>query len=150
MILASLADFDRYAPLHGGFARVLEFLRGGECERLPLGKHAIDGERLFVLVGEDAGRGQAGAPLEAHRRYIDIQYVVRGVDAMGWRPLAECKQPRAEFDTAKDIVFFDDTPATWFDVPQGSLVVFYPSDAHAPLAGTGTPRKAVVKVAVEW
>jgi len=150
MILASLADFDRYAPLHDGFARALAFLRGGECATLPLGKHAIDGEQLFVLIGEDVGRGQAGAPLEAHRRYIDIQYVERGVDTMGWRPLAECERPRAEFDAAKDIVFFDDAPTTWFDVPQGSLVVFYPSDAHAPLAGVGMPRKAVVKVAVEW
>jgi biofilm protein TabA len=150
MILASLADFERYVSLHGGFAQALAFLRGGQCETLPLGKHAIDGERLFVLIGEDAGRGQASAPLEAHRKYIDIQYVVTGVDTMGWRPRAECERPRAEFDATKDIVFFDDAPVTWFDVPQGSLVVFYPSDAHAPLAGTGTPRKAVMKVAVEW
>jgi biofilm protein TabA len=150
MILSSLADADRYAGLHAGFARAVEFLRSGAAETLPLGKHVIDGERLFVLVGEDAGRGHAGAPLEAHRRYIDIQYVAKGVDTMGWRPVAECTWPRAEFDAAKDIVFYDDAPATWFAVPEGSLVVFYPSDAHAPLAGEGTPRKAVVKVAVDW
>jgi biofilm protein TabA len=150
MILSSLNDADRFFTLHPGFAAAIAFLRSGECETLALGKHAIDGERLFVLIAEDAGRGHSGAPLEAHRRYIDIQYVVRGADTMGWRPLGECQTPRSEFDVAKDILFFDDEPATWFDVSAGALTVFYPNDAHAPLAGDGRPRKAVVKVAFGW
>ena len=34
------------------------------------------------------------------------------------------------------------------DAPAGSFAVFFPADAHAPLAGDGDVRKAVVKVAV--
>ncbi|MEX2186477.1 MAG: YhcH/YjgK/YiaL family protein [Pirellulales bacterium] len=150
MILAKLDNAQTYANLHAGFPAALAFLRTGDVANIPLGKHAIDGDRLFVLIAEDAGRGRTAAPLEAHRRYIDIQLVVHGVDAMGWRPLDDCHKPRADFDAAKDIVLFDDEPATWFDVPAGSLAVFFPDDAHAPLAGEGQPRKAVVKVAVEW
>lgn len=150
MILASLEVADRYAALHPGFAAAFAFLRTGQCDSLPLGKHALDGDRLFALIAEDAGRGRAGAPLEAHRRYIDIQYVVRGTDTMGWLPLERCRRPRGEFDIAKDIVFFDDAPAAWVDVPEGTFTIFFPDDAHSPLAGDGRPRKAVVKVAVEW
>jgi biofilm protein TabA len=150
MILSSLNDADQFAALRPGFAAAIAFLRSGQCDTLPLGKHAIDGDRLFVLIAEDAGRGHAGAPLEAHRRYIDIQYVMCGVDTMGWRSLTDCENPRAEFDVTKDIIFFDDEPSTWFDVPAGSLTVFYPNDAHAPLAGNERPRKAVVKVAFDW
>ncbi|RIK84178.1 MAG: YhcH/YjgK/YiaL family protein [Planctomycetota bacterium] len=150
MILTSLHDADRYSALHPGFPAAFEFLRTGQCESLPPGKHTLDGDRLFMLIAEDAGRGRAGAPLEAHRRYIDIQYVVRGVDTMGWRPLEKCERPRSEFDAAKDIVFFDDAPVAWFDVPAGTFTIFFPHDAHAPLAGDAPPRKAVVKVAVEW
>jgi len=150
MILTPLDAADAYVTLHGGFAAAIAFLRSADIAKLPPGKHEVDGERLFVLIAEDPGRGRDGAPLEAHRRYIDLQLVVDGVDTMGWRPLSNCRQPHGEFDAAKDIVFFDDAPATWFDVPAGSLAIFFPNDAHAPLAGEGRPRKAVVKVAVEW
>jgi YhcH/YjgK/YiaL family protein len=150
MILATLENAERYAALHSGFAAALALLRTGECAAMPPGKHDLDGQRLFVLIAEDPGRGRAGAPLEAHRRYIDIQLVLDGVDTMGWRPLADCQKPRADFDATKDLVLFDDEPATWFDVPAGSLAIFFPDDAHAPLAGEGRPKKAVVKMAVDW
>ncbi len=47
-------------------------------------------------------------------------------------------------------MFFADRPETWFAVKPGSFAIFYPQDAHAPLAGTGETRKAVMKVAVDW
>ncbi len=150
MILTALDNAQAYAALHPGFNAALAFLRTGDCATLPPGKHTIVGERLFVLIAADAGRGRAAAPLEAHRRYIDIQMVVDGIDTMGWRPIADCHKPRGQFDAAKDILFFDDEPTTWFDVAAGTLAVFFPNDAHAPLAGDGRPKKAVVKLAVEW
>jgi YhcH/YjgK/YiaL family protein len=154
MILESLAKLSenaaRYGALHPGLAAAAKHLAATDWRNIPLGRHQFDGERLFALVGRDAGRGQAGAPLEAHRRYIDVQLVVEGTDVIGWRPLAECRDPRAEYDAGRDIVFFSDRPTTWFDVPAGSAAIFCPADAHAPLAGGGTPLKVVVKVAVDW
>ena len=71
-------------------------------------------------------------------------------EEFGWRPAAACSQTTEKYDAAKDIVFFGDKPEIWFAVPPGHFAVFFPSDAHAPLAGKGAIRKAVVKVAVEW
>jgi len=34
------------------------------------------------------GRAREAAKLECHRRYIDIQLVLEGVDEMGWKALA--------------------------------------------------------------
>jgi beta-galactosidase beta subunit len=47
-------------------------------------------------------------------------------------------------------MFFADRPETWAAVEPGSFVILYPQDAHAPLAGAGEIRKAVVKVALDW
>jgi beta-galactosidase beta subunit len=33
-------------------------------------------------------------------------------------------------------------------VPRGSFAIFFPEDAHAPLAGRGALTKAIVKIAV--
>ena len=45
-------------------------------------------------------------------------------------------------------MFFGDVPSTWIELPIGKFLIFYPNDAHAPLAATGDNVKAVIKVAV--
>ncbi len=149
MILDELSAAGRYAPLHAGFADAFQFLTGTALDRLPVGKHEIDGERLFVLISHDPGRGRQASKLESHRKYIDIQYVVRGVDEMGWRPLADCRQVQTPYDAPRDLGFFADQPATWIRVSAGQFVIFWPDDAHAPLSGQGELIKAVVKVALD-
>jgi beta-galactosidase beta subunit len=45
-------------------------------------------------------------------------------------------------------MFFRDRPDSWLSLPAGRLAIFFPDDAHAPLAGRGTLKKAIVKIAV--
>ena len=148
MILDTLARSDRYSSLHPLFARAFEFLRSTDLLALAPGMHTIQGEQLFAIVEDCAGRTRAEAKLECHRRYIDIQLVLEGVDEMGWKPLAECADPATDYDDARDIRFFNDAPASWIATPPGSFCLFFPDDAHAPLVGAGMIRKVVVKIAV--
>lgn len=148
MILATLAEADRYAALHPLFPRAFEFLRNADLMTLVPGKHDVQGEQLFAIVEACGGRTRAEAKLECHRRYIDIQLVLEGVDEMGWKPVAECVDPATEFDAARDIRFFNDAPSSWIATPPGAFCLFFPEDAHAPLVGTGMIRKVVMKIAV--
>ena len=148
MILDSLPQADRYFALHPLFVRAFEFLRGTDLKSLAPGKHTVEGERIFAIVEACAGRTRAEAKLECHRRYIDIQLVLEGVDEMGWKPVAECVDPATDYDVARDIRFFNDAPSSWIATPPGSFCLFFPDDAHAPLVSTGQIRKAVVKIAV--
>jgi biofilm protein TabA len=147
MILDTFACAERYAGLHRRFGHALRFLAETDLESLPTGRTDIDGDDLFVILDRQDGRGREGSRLEAHSRYIDIQYTIRGEEEIGWAPLAACSAPVGPFDGAKDIVFFDDTPRCWLTLPRGSFAIFFPEDAHAPLAGTGAVVKAIVKVA---
>lgn len=148
MILDTLAQADRYLALHPDFARAFAFLRGTDLRALEPGRHTIEGERLFAIVEACSGRTRGEAKLECHRRYIDIQLVLEGVDEMGWKPTADCTDPATDYDAARDIRFFNDAPSSWIATPPGAFCVFFPEDAHAPLVGTGTIRKVVVKIAV--
>jgi YhcH/YjgK/YiaL family protein len=127
----------------------VDYLRSTNLTALEPRKHAIDGDRLFVLINHEQGRGREESRLESHRRYIDIQYVFDGEEEFGWRHLSDCRQVDEAYDDARDLAFYADRPQTWIRVPAGSFVVFYPQDAHAPLASTQRVSKAVVKVAVE-
>jgi YhcH/YjgK/YiaL family protein len=148
VILASLIESDRYHALHPLFAHAFAFLRESDLMALEPGVHAVQGEQIFAIVEACTGRPRAGAKLECHRRYIDIQLVLEGIDEMGWRSAAECVDPATEFDAARDIRFYNDAPASWIATPAGHFCVFYPEDAHAPLVSEGLIRKVVVKVAV--
>ena len=149
MILDTLAESARYAVLHPGFARAFTFLRETDVAALPAGRHPIDGDRIYASIDHKEGRGREGARLEAHRRYIDIQFTIDGDEEIGWMPLAACRAANgADYDETRDIAFFDRRPATWLAVPRGTFAIFFPEDAHAPLGGRGRLKKAIVKVAV--
>lgn len=146
MILAPLTGADRYLALHPQFARAFAFLRETDLLALAPGTHPVQDEQIFAIVEACAGRTRAEAKLECHRRYIDIQLVLEGVDEMGWRPLAECVAPATEYDVARDIRFFNDAPSSWITTPPGSFCLFFPDDAHAPLVSAGMIRKLVLKI----
>jgi biofilm protein TabA len=148
MILDTLKSADRYAGLHPGFAAAFEFLRRRDSASLPVGKRDVRGSQVYASVSEERGRGPGGAKLEAHRKYIDIQYVVSGIELIGWQNLADCGASGEGYSLEKDIEFFTARPDVWVRVSPGSFAIFFPEDAHAPLAGDGPIHKVVMKVAV--
>ena len=148
MIIDAGAYCHRYKSLHPLFERAFRYLADTDLRALAPGRHPVDGDRMYLSIDHKLGRGREAARLEAHRRYIDIQYTIDGDEEIGWLPLAECGEPVHGFDEERDIAFFARRPKTWLAVPAGTFVVFFPEDAHAPLAGRGLLKKAIMKVAV--
>lgn len=148
MILDAGAHCHRYQSLHPLFERGFRYLADTDLRALPAGRHEVDGGRMYLSIDHSHGRGHDAARLEAHRRYIDVQYTMEGDEEIGWMPLAGCGEPSVRYDDAKDIAFYGVRPTSWLSVPAGSFVVFFPEDAHAPLAGHGPVKKAILKIAV--
>ncbi len=148
MILDVLENAPRYLALHQGFVQAFAFLSRPEVRELPVGRYAIDGERVYAMVSREPGRGREEALLETHEKYIDIQLVLAGTDEMGWKPKSLCRQPAGEYDQKADIRFFADEPEAWLATRSGAFVIFFPDDAHLPLISSGELHKVVVKVAV--
>lgn len=152
MIIDRLEFADRYVALHPQFGAAFRFLRNYDMATAVPGRHLLNaaGEQQedepFLIIEQATGRGEQQAKVEFHRRYIDIQYVARGTERIGWVPTGNCSTPSGEFDSEKDIGFFDDRPETWLTIPSGCFAIFFPEDGHAPLAGTDDVHKVVVKI----
>lgn len=147
MIYEALSGLSAHRALHPHWAAVERFLARPDLAGLPNGRHEVDGAPgTFALVSRTQGRGAAAAKLEIHRKYWDVQMILSGADRMGWKALAECREPDQPFSADDDIGFYRDAAAAWLDVPAGYVVVFAPADAHAPLAGEGPVHKVVVKL----
>jgi biofilm protein TabA len=137
-----------YFGLGPQIAAALKYLAQTDFSRVPNGRQELDGDRLLAIVQRYRTKPAADARWEAHRQYIDVQYVAAGVERMGWFALHDGLKVATPYDPAKDVIFFD-AQGQFFDVPAGHFVIFAPSDAHAPgLQGDGDVDE-VLKVVVK-
>jgi YhcH/YjgK/YiaL family protein len=141
------------APGIRGLERAFEYLASTDLTALALGRTDVLGDDMYVTVSEAETRPPEQVKFEAHRRYIDIQLVIRGQEAMGFAPAAALTTVEP-YDPARDIEFFA-VPPTSGTVPvrAGEFVVFTPETGHRPslhLDGPHVSRKAVVKVSVAY
>ena len=110
MIIGRLEEAHEYSRLHGGFEAAFDVLRSTPFEELPPGRHEIMGDDLFLIIDHSEQKGHDGAKLEAHRKYIDVQFIVPKAGAVaeefGWKPTAACRDMiGAPDDEAKDVGF---------------------------------------------
>ena len=147
MILDSLKNKAQYAALHPRFQQVFDFIDNNDVASLPCGRHDIDGDNIYVVVQEWDLRELKEARLELHRKYIDIQMLLSGPnEVFGWSEKKDCLTPEADFDEAKDVQFFTDTPQCFYSVGEGQFSILFPEDGHAPMLGEGHVKKCIFKI----
>lgn len=115
-----------------------------------VGRIELDGDRLFAMMQEYPTKPEKDCFWEAHRKYIDIQYICDGVEEIGYAPLTSLKVIEP-YDAGKDFVKLAGSGSI-LRMPAGMFAVFFPHDGHKPcMAANGVVapvRKIVVKVAV--
>jgi biofilm protein TabA len=145
MIIDHISNCNRYINLHPAFADAFKFLK--QLKESDRGSFELNGKELFASVSEVTGRGKEVAKFEAHTQYIDIQYIMTGADYIGWANTNK-NDPGTEYNPESDYRFVDIKPTTWFDLPNGHFIIFFPEDAHAPLANNETMTKVFMKVKI--
>ncbi len=131
MILDRLDNAVFYRSLGPRIAAALDYLRGTDFSALADGRHELDGDRLLAMVQRYRTKPLVKARWEAHRRYLDIQYVVQGEERIGYAPIVEGLRVAEPYDADKDVLFFD-VQGDLLQVPAGSFAIFGPQDIHAP------------------
>jgi biofilm protein TabA len=151
VVFDQLGNASFYSFANPLIVRGLEFLKANDPGSLPLGRTEIDGDRVFALVQEYSTRLEKDCFWEAHRKYIDIQYLVAGKEAIGYAPLDQM-QVLQTYDAGKDMMKLSGEGMV-LELRGGDFAIFFPHDSHKPCmasGGVGAPvRKVVVKVAVE-
>ena len=146
MILDKLCESKRYEGLHPRFQEAFEFLKNAADK--PCGRYEL-GDGLYVNISDVTTHAAGEGMFEAHRRYIDIQYLLDGHSACVWAhtPNLTVKKP---YDEAADIEFLEGEGAV-IPVQGGEFYILYPADAHEPHQTHGEAdsyRVAVAKVPV--
>lgn len=154
MILDRLENAALYQPLGARVALALDYLGRTDFASMPDGRYEVDGERIYAVVQRYRPKPPTEARWEAHRQYIDVQFLAEGVERIGYVPLDKALPVEQAYDSQKDVVFFD-AQGDFCTVRAGTFAIFYPTDVHAPcLASETSPAtvevcKVVVKCRVE-
>lgn len=104
MILDMLENGKNYVSLNDRFAEAFAFLAEKNFEELPDGRYEIDGENLFAVVMSYTTRPVTEVEWEAHQKYLDIQYLARGKEIIGWALLNQLTLSKP-YSEEKDIAF---------------------------------------------
>lgn len=148
MIIDNLANAANYYNLHPLFEKAFEYFNQLDIKEAETGTTDIEGNLLKASVVETQLKPETEARLETHRKYIDIQIPLSGVESYGWRSLATLTDSESGYDEAHDIEFFHERPTTLVTLQPGEFIIFSPEDGHAPLLGEGAIRKIIFKVAL--
>lgn len=147
MIMDHLNNASLYEPLHPGIATALAYLRSRPIAGLAPGRYDIEGDDLFLLIQTYDTRPMEQGFWEAHRRYLDIQYMIAGAERMGCAH-ADALRVTEDHLEEKDYRVLEGE-GNFLTVKEGEFVIFYPHDAHMPCMAVDAPepvKKAVFKV----
>ncbi|WP_269222837.1 YhcH/YjgK/YiaL family protein [Flavobacterium sp. IMCC34518] len=148
MVIDKIENYRLYSTLTKRLAKGFEFITNTDLVAIEPGKYEIDNEDIFAIVQEYDTKEVQDCVLEGHHKYTDIQYVIQGVELMGFTPLTN--QEVVEENLEKDYTFYQGE-TSMFRVEEGMFTLFFPEDLHRPSVKAdqiSKVKKVVVKVKI--
>ena len=129
------------------------YLKETNLDTLKPGKYFLDGDDVYVSVTETPTKNFELTKWEAHRKYADIQYVIRGEEKIGVAPFSKATEVEM-YNDIKDIGFYNvpEKEETYYVARPGGFFIFFPSEAHRPgikIEPCLADKKIVVKVKMD-
>lgn len=148
MIYDHISQQLRYRACQPGVGSGFDYLLSFD-PATPDGKYSIDGNRVYAVVQSYNTMPAAQRKYEAHRKYIDLQYILSGEEIIYHLPvkwLAEVEPYNVEKDVTK-LTGPDDQALI---MRPGDFAILFPHDGHKPKCSHGKAqavRKIVLKIA---
>lgn len=148
MIIDSLKNTKLYFGLGEGFEEAITWFskKGQEAD---IGEHQILSNKVFAIVSSYKTKPKKLGSWEAHKKYIDIHFVISGTEKIGYANISQLKIINT-YNQTKDLILLTGN-GNFFTLNNGNFGVFYPGDAHMPgitLGKISNIKKIVIKVKV--
>jgi YhcH/YjgK/YiaL family protein len=149
MIADLLSNASRYLTVLKNLDRAFQYLKEIDLSTVADGRYEIEGKSVFAILSSYNTKPIEECKFEAHRRYVDLQYIVSGEELIGYAPLAG-QEVLIPYNEEKDALFIAGD-SSMIKMSAGMFAVFFPQDAHRPGIQINAPqavRKVVVKILV--
>ena len=150
MIFDNLSNISLYKNLSPDIYAGLEFLHQLSPDIAP-GTYQLT-PRVKAIVSEYETKVKNEVGFEAHRKNIDIQYLLKGEERIACMPIEKLTETEP-YSEEKDAAFYaaEGVAAQTMTIGGGYFAIFFPQDGHMPQLCGDKPemvKKVVVKVAV--
>ena len=149
MIKDKLSNSKDYYQLSENIKNGFLWLEQTDLKNLADGKYEIDGDNLYASI--QTYETKIDALYENHQNYIDIQYMIKGIEKIGVTDISNCMS-EIRYNKEKDIEFYKiQTKEEFLELPEDYFVILYPQDAHKPsicIDKQDIVKKVVVKVKI--
>lgn len=149
MVTDTIHNAALYKQAAPGIATALDYLASHDFTATEPGRFELD-SGCYAIVQDYTTKSAEEKRWEAHRAYIDVQFIVSGTELIGYTPLDGLTEVEA-YNPDKDIIWFEGSGG-FLNMPAGSFMILYPDEGHMPGVSVSEPaqvRKVVVKVPVQ-
>ena len=152
MIKNSLKYTKNYYKLSKKIKLALEYLEKNDLKVLDNGRYDILGDDVYVNVQDYTSKPETQGNWEAHKKYIDIQFMIKGTERIGVGEIDNYQTTEA-YDESKDLEFLAvaNDNYQFINMNENDFIILYPQDVHMPQIAMNTPsyvKKAVVKISI--
>lgn len=151
MIIDQLHNANFYFSLGERIEEALRYLQETPIASLPTGKYEIAGTHVYANIQEFTTKPIEQGFWEAHRKYMDIHYVLKGAERIGYISIDHLRA--GKYEEEKDLCLFeskDPYEGIFYTLLPGTFVIMMPQDAHMPGIALNDPqpiKKLVIKIA---
>ena len=125
MIVSTIDSCDRYFKILPDIKQIVEFIR----EDRAVGHYELK-NGCSVNVAEGTTSFYESVKFEAHKKYIDVHYLVSGKESIEWVPTKK-DIVLEQYDEKTEAALYEDM-GILFDSKPGMLYIVFPEDAHKP------------------
>lgn len=151
MIADDMKNWMIYKEINPAFIKAFNFLEDIKINSLPYGIHFIDGNKIYATISSYNTLPVFERKWESHKKYIDIQYIIEGIEYIGYCPIKETQNPE-EYSNEKDVIIYNDSAeSSLIELKEKQFAIFFPEDAHKPGCykdKSDKVRKIVIKVLI--
>jgi YhcH/YjgK/YiaL family protein len=151
MIVDKLENANLYAGISDKINAALEILKDPAIADKADGRYDVDGDNLYYMVQRYSTAPIEEGKIEAHKKYIDIQFVAAGCETIGYAPIAPLEID-VPYDEKGDVVFYKKHDLlSRVKVCRSMFCILFPGDGHIPgraCCGSSDVCKIVVKVRI--
>ncbi|MGP1537408.1 YhcH/YjgK/YiaL family protein [Bacteroides heparinolyticus] len=130
MVYDKIDNIETYKGLSEDIYEGLKFLKNTTSD-LTCGMHEIN-PRVKAIVSEYDTKPVNENGYEAHRKFIDIQYLLKGSEKNCFFPIEKLKETKP-YKEEIDASFYEaDVPVQELMLGEGYFAVYWPQDGHMP------------------
>ena len=150
MVYDKIENIELYKGLSDDIYAGLKYLKDLSPDIAP-GTYELT-PRVKALVSEYTTKEVNDNGYEAHRQFIDIQYLISGTEKICCLPLDYLKESKP-YKEDIDAAFYEENGVKPQDhlLGNGYFAIFFPQDGHMPQLCDGNPeqvKKVVIKVKI--